>query len=95
MLGRAEDALLAEVTVAAAVADHFGAHADIRLVPEIVLTNPRASFDYVAFRKTDTGLDDIIAIGLFRQLESHLTQTRAFTNHHCGDVPDSNGGAIS
>jgi hypothetical protein len=38
--------------VASAVRDHFG-DTSSRLVPEIVLTNPRTSFDYVAFATSD------------------------------------------
>ena len=48
--------------VAAAISDHFGARSNITLVPEIVLTNPRTSFDFVAFRSDDKKLEDVIAI---------------------------------
>ena len=45
--------------VASAVRDHFG-DTSSRLVPEIVLTNPRTSFDYVAFATSD--IESVIAI---------------------------------
>lgn len=41
------------------IKDHFGSKKAV-LVPEIVLTNPRTSFDYVAFAKGN--IEDIIAI---------------------------------
>jgi hypothetical protein len=48
--------------VQAAIEDHFTDAASVIRVPEIVLTSPRTSFDYVAFRSTDTALSDLIAI---------------------------------
>ncbi|GGD11961.1 NotI family restriction endonuclease [Aureimonas glaciei] len=44
-----------------AVAHHFG-NKVVELVPEVVLTDPRTSFDYVAFTRSPEGIDDAIAI---------------------------------
>ena len=48
--------------VGRAVSDHFGATTAVRLVPEIVLTTPRTSFDYVAFTEQKGTIADVIAI---------------------------------
>lgn len=46
-----------------AILDHFGsAAADVRLVPEVVLTTPRTSFDYVAFTLKKGEISDVVAI---------------------------------
>lgn len=45
-----------------AIQDHFGDRSDVHLVPEIVLTKPRTSFDYVAFTIVDGAIADAIAI---------------------------------
>jgi Restriction endonuclease NotI len=46
------------------IADHFGTNADsVRLVPEVVLSKPRMSFDYVGITTSTTGdIADAIAI---------------------------------
>ena len=48
--------------VSRAVIDHFGSNPNVRLVPEIVLTRPRTSFDYAAFTETNGAIGDVIAI---------------------------------
>ncbi len=50
--------------VKAVLADHFGSGASkARLVPEVVLTNPRTSFDYVAITVGKDGdITDVAAI---------------------------------
>jgi hypothetical protein len=44
-----------------AVADHFGA-ANVELVPEVVLTDPRTSFDYVAISRSGDKITDAVVI---------------------------------
>ena len=46
-----------------AIRDHFGSRsANVHLVPEIVLTNPRTSFDFAAFTVSDGEIDDLVII---------------------------------
>lgn len=45
-----------------AVRDHFGDAVGVKLIPEIVLTKPRQSFDYVAISLKGTEIVDQIAI---------------------------------
>lgn len=50
--------------IKAVLADHFGrAASEVRLVPEVVLTSPRTSFDYVAITVgADGSITDVAAI---------------------------------
>jgi hypothetical protein len=49
--------------VRAALRDHFGSrHEAVTLVPEVVLPDPRTSFDYAAFTTRDNDIDDLIVI---------------------------------
>jgi len=45
-----------------AISDHFGGMSGVKLVPEVVLTKPRQSFDYVAIALKGTEIVDQIAI---------------------------------
>lgn len=46
-----------------AVADHFPKGRDVRIAAEIVLSNPRTSFDFAAFTEDASGeIDDLIVI---------------------------------
>jgi hypothetical protein len=48
--------------VRSALADYFPSLQDVRLVAEVVLAKPRASFDYVAFQYTGDEIKDAIVI---------------------------------
>ena len=50
------------VPVAKTAGDHFGAMDNLRIVPEIVLTTPRTSFDYVAIKVSEGEIVDVISI---------------------------------
>lgn len=48
--------------LAIAVKDHFGSFDNVRLIPEIVLTTPRESFDYVAIKTQGNEIVSVAAI---------------------------------
>lgn len=49
--------------IQAALADYFADKSrHVRVASEVVLTNPRISFDYVAFNEVDGTIEDVIAI---------------------------------